>query len=145
MKISILIAMTFAFLNFSQAQTIANQSSITLENLTASIVEHQVKKTVKIIPELVNLSIVKQLTNHLSETVEYPEIMLENQIEGTVWLKLTISNKGAIVQSKIIKSPSIAFDKQVMKAVDSFVSNEVQSSDYKSFRNVNVPIYFYLR
>lgn len=145
MRISILIAIIFAFINFSQAQTIANQSSLILENLTASIVESPVEKIGKVIPELGNLSVVKQLTNHLSKTVKYPEIMLENQIEGMVWLKLTISDKGAIVQYKIVRSPSIAFDKQVIKAVGSFVSNKEQLSDYESFINVNMPVYFSLR
>jgi TonB family protein len=145
MKISILIAITFVFTNFSSAQTFANQSSITLENLTASIINTPTKTLVETKVEPNNLTIVKQLTSHLSETVEYPDIMLENQIEGTVWVKLMVSATGEILESHVIKSISMEFDREVLKAINSFIADTHQSGDDEGIKNVKIPVYFSLK
>lgn len=145
MKTSIIIAMLFAFININQAQTIADQSSVTLENLTASIQEKPIKKAVKSTTELSNLSIIKQLSNHLAENIEYPDMMLENQIEGTVWVNVTISESETIVTTRIVNSISAAFDAEVLKAIDSFPQIDDQLADNQAIKNVKLPVYFSLK
>lgn len=145
MKTSIIFILTFAVLNFSQAQSSSNESSATLENLTASIAQSSFEVPTKTVPALKKPSVVQQLTNHLSKTVNYPEVMLENEIEGTVWIKLTLSETGMITQSRIIESVSGAFDKEVRNAMDLFVQNEGNVPDSQIVRNVSVPVYFSLR
>lgn len=145
MKTSIIIAMLFAFININQAQTIANQSSVTLENLTASIQETPVKNSIKTTTDISNSAAIQQLSNHLAENIEYPDRMLENQIEGTVWVNVSISKTGTIVATQIVKSISTLFDKEVLKAIDSFPQIDGQLADEQAVRKVKLPVYFSLK
>ncbi len=105
------------------------------------------KSTQKVNPNLAmehSQTAVAQIKAHLIETVEYPEEMLENTLEGQVVVKVLISKTGKIKKTSIAKSFNEGFNEAALKAMKSIKSLELSSKFYSGASVVYVPIKFSL-
>ncbi|MCB0706989.1 MAG: energy transducer TonB [Saprospiraceae bacterium] len=59
----------------------------------------------------------KALRAFISKNQQYPEKALQKKIEGTVYLKYTIDNKGDVVDTRIIKSLGDECDQEAIRIV----------------------------
>jgi len=57
----------------------------------------------------------EKFKNYIKENLRYPETMLEEKIKGTVKLKFTVTEKGAIKNIEILKSLGTAFDSEAVR------------------------------
>jgi TonB family protein len=66
----------------------------------------------------------KELMKFISKNVQYPEVALENGIQGSVFIRFIVDKFGCIEQTKIIKSPHWSFNiaaKRVIKAMPPWI------------------------
>jgi TonB family protein len=87
---------------------------------------------------------VEQLTHHLRNNTQYPDIMVENAVEGMLVIKVQIDEMGKIKHTEVVKSPNAAFDKIVLQAVAQIKEIDFQQSRYEGKQVVFVPLKFSL-
>lgn len=87
---------------------------------------------------------VEQLTHHLRNNTQYPDIMVENAVEGMIIIKVKIDTMGKIEAAQIVKSPNAAFDKIVLQSVAQVKEIDFQQSRYEGKKVVFVPLKFSL-
>jgi TonB family protein len=87
---------------------------------------------------------VEQLTHHLRNNTQYPDIMIENAIEGTLVVKVEIDEMGDIKHTLVVKSPNAAFDKIVLQSVEQIKKIDFQQGRYEGKQVVFVPLKFSL-
>jgi TonB family protein len=66
----------------------------------------------------------QNINKFISKNVKYPEIALENNIQGTVYIRFIVDKYGCIDKTKIIKSPHWSFNKEaenVIKAMPPWI------------------------
>ncbi len=59
----------------------------------------------------------KAMRMFIKENLKYPKAALENKIEGTVYVKYTISHLGKVVDAKVVSSLGYGCDKEAMRLV----------------------------
>ncbi len=91
-----------------------------------------------------SLLAIEQLTHHLRNNTQYPDIMVENAVEGTIVVKVKIDTLGKIKQAKVVKSPNAVFDKMILQSVAEIKEIDFQQSRYEGKQVVYVPIKFSL-
>ena len=60
---------------------------------------------------------IAQIKAHVVNNMEYPELMIQYGIEGTVVVGVSISEDGQISKTGIVRSPSQQFDSTVLEAM----------------------------
>lgn len=87
---------------------------------------------------------ISQLRVHIVENIVYPERMIENGIEGTVVLAVSIAQDGTIEESKIVKSFSSSFDQAILKTLQTMEAIELDGRPYQGGQTIHFPIQFSL-
>jgi len=92
--------------------------------------------------ELVKIE--KYILPTLFNRIEYPEISIENNIQGLLIIKVNVKPSESIVESKIIKGIDPWIDKSVLKAIDSLKFSILNLLKENKELNFYIPIKFEL-
>ena len=133
MKTIITIALFLLAANLSFAQT-------SLASLEAA---NKIEIDPNYMPESSQF-VIDQIREYLIKNVDYPELMINNSIEGTVVVKVLLSKDGKIHQSKIAKSLHSTFDTEVLETMKKIQKIDTRDHKYKAAYAVYVPIKFSL-
>ncbi len=60
-----------------------------------------------------------KLNEYLSKNLSYPQIAMDEGIEGKVFVKFVVSSKGTIKDAKVIRSVDPALDQEALRVVNS--------------------------
>ncbi|TAJ12631.1 hypothetical protein DMA11_12100 [Marinilabiliaceae bacterium JC017] len=99
------------YLNLKGQESVLYDSSGKLKVDTTLMVN---KDVFRLLPK-----IEKNLLPSLYNKIEYPDISIENGIQGLVIIKMTVKPSVSIVESKLIKGVDPWIDKSVLKAIKS--------------------------
>lgn len=86
----------------------------------------------------------KYILPTLFNRIEYPEISIENNIQGLLIIKVNVKPSESIVESKIIKGIDPWIDKSVIKAIDSLKLNILNLLKENKELNFYIPVKFEL-
>ena len=81
----------------------------------------------------------------LAQKVEYPSLAVENCIQGTVILEVTIGDLGKIQSFTILKSPHTLLDKEISRSMEKLKSNRIIKAPALDDFKVHVPFRFRLK
>lgn len=75
---------------------------------------------------------------------EYPEYAKQNQIDGTVMVRVTLSAKGKIEDARVVESSNNMFDEPALTAVRQFRFKPAYNRGEPVRSTVMVPVHFRL-
>ena len=75
---------------------------------------------------------------------EYPEYAKQNQIDGTVMVRVTLSAKGKIEDARVVESSNSMFDEPALTAVRQFRFKPAYNRGEPVRSTVMVPVHFRL-
>jgi TonB family protein len=83
-----------------------------------------------------------QLSDFINQEVAYPEAFRGHYLEGTVVVDFWIDHNGKIVQTKVMKGISDAFDKAVLEKIEKLQALRLNSVEYLGASRIRIPIDF---
>ncbi|MBO4372415.1 MAG: TonB family protein [Bacteroidales bacterium] len=87
----------------------------------------------------------KALLKYIAEHVVYPEIAKENDIQGTVYVKFVINEKGKVTNVGLLRGVDPLLDKEAIKVIESLPDWKPGKQSGKNVKvSMQVPIKFQL-
>ena len=87
----------------------------------------------------------KALLKYISEHVVYPEIAKENDIQGTVYVKFVVNEKGKVTNVGLLRGVDPLLDKEAIKVIESLPDWKPGRQSGKNVKvSMQVPIKFQL-
>lgn len=87
----------------------------------------------------------KALLKYISEHVVYPEIAKENDIQGTVYVKFVVNEKGKVTNVGLLRGVDPLLDKEAIKVIESLPDWKPGKQSGKNVKvSMQVPIKFQL-
>jgi len=111
MRIFILLVFSLIYLNSHGQESILYRSNGRLKVDTTLLIE---KEVLRVLPKIEN-----NLLPTLYNRIEYPDISIENGIQGLVIVKVTVKPNERVVESKLVMGVDPWIDKSVLKAIKS--------------------------
>lgn len=60
-----------------------------------------------------------ELRKHIANSVEYPEIAREMDIQGRVFVEFVVDERGKVINAKVVRSVHPALDKEALRVINS--------------------------
>ena len=83
-----------------------------------------------------------QVSQHISDHIEYPEFLKQLQVGGRVVVELRFNDQGQLVKSFIVQKATESLNNAVMESLSTFDSVQLKGTDYKGVHTVHIPIEF---
>ena len=83
-----------------------------------------------------------QLSNHIKESVVYPEFIKDLGINGTVVVEVSLDKEGKITKSQLVERVTGSLDRAVIESLRTFNKVQTADSNYQGVNTVHIPIRF---
>ncbi len=140
--------LTFSTITF--AQSVSNQTALLTNNnkptfdstIQSNNPIDESKKIELDYSSAHNQSAINQLQNHFTDQIKYSEIMAKNCLEGTMNIKIYLSEDGSIQNVRVSKNANSELVSAVKKASDSFNKVNINEPLYQGSHVFLIPINF---